>query len=100
MANDNHYSSKLPSALVGNYEWQFDGECNKYDPEMFYLPYNLRMSQKREFIARAKEVCAVCPVAQKCREFALETEQEFGIWGGMSEEERRKVLVRKPKNKS
>jgi WhiB family redox-sensing transcriptional regulator len=40
-------------------------------------------------IARAKEVCAQCPVHRDCLEYALETNQDSGIWGGTSEEERR-----------
>ena len=40
-------------------------------------------------IARAKEVCGECPVSMQCLEFALETNQDSGIWGGTSEEERR-----------
>ncbi len=96
MATD-HLYQKLPKPLSENYEWQYEGSCNNYDPEIFYLPYNIRMSQKREYISRAKAICAECPVAEQCREFALTTEQEFGIWGGLSEDERRKVLARKPK---
>ena len=40
-------------------------------------------------IARAKEVCGQCPVHRDCLDYALETNQDSGIWGGTSEEERR-----------
>ena len=40
-------------------------------------------------IARAKEVCGQCPVHRECLDYALETNQDSGIWGGTSEEERR-----------
>ena len=41
-----------------------------------------------EQIAKAKAICATCPVASKCLEYALSTGQNDGIWGGMSEDER------------
>jgi len=43
----------------------------------------------REDIARAKAVCASCLVRQPCLEFALATHQVHGVWGGLTEEERR-----------
>lgn len=77
-----------------NYGWQLQGACRKVDPEMFFLPYNLRMSEKRKYIARAKEVCKTCPVIEECLSFSLDTEEQYGVWGGLSEEERQ-VIVRR-----
>lgn len=45
---------------------------------------------------RAKAVCAECPVRRECLQFALATRQAYGIWGGMSEHERRIVQGRQP----
>ena len=42
----------------------------------------------------AKMICTRCPVRVKCLEFALATQQVYGIWGGTSEEERRRILAR------
>ncbi|MSZ55222.1 MAG: WhiB family transcriptional regulator, partial [Actinobacteria bacterium] len=42
-------------------------------------------------IAKAKSVCCECPVNIECLDFALETNQDTGIWGGFSEEERRQI---------
>jgi WhiB family redox-sensing transcriptional regulator len=42
-------------------------------------------------IAKAKEVCSGCTVKSQCLDFALETNQDSGIWGGTSEEERRNI---------
>ncbi|HEX9520350.1 MAG TPA: WhiB family transcriptional regulator [Streptosporangiaceae bacterium] len=39
-------------------------------------------------------ICTRCPVRVKCLEFALATQQAYGIWGGTSEEERRRILAR------
>jgi WhiB family redox-sensing transcriptional regulator len=42
-------------------------------------------------IQAAKQVCAVCPVKAECGEWAIQTDQDFGIWGGMTERERKKI---------
>lgn len=47
-----------------------------------------------EMIEAAKQICADCPVRRQCLEFAMETGQEAGVWGGRTEDERRKA--RKP----
>jgi WhiB family redox-sensing transcriptional regulator len=49
--------------------------------------------------ARAKEMCAGCPVRRACLSFALSTRQEFGIWGGFDEQERRR-MARKARAKA
>ena len=93
--NRNHYSQRLPVPIIENYEWQYEGECNNHDPEIFFLPYGARMSDKRKRIQEAKKICGTCVVVEKCLTFAIETEQEFGVWGGLSEEERRVIIRRK-----
>jgi len=47
-----------------------------------------------EDLAAAKAVCAVCDVRVACLDYAVETRQEFGIWGGTDEEERRSLVRR------
>jgi len=44
--------------------------------------------------ATAKAICARCPVRDSCLAYALDTRQEFGIWGGLNEDERRAILRR------
>jgi WhiB family redox-sensing transcriptional regulator len=51
-----------------------------------------RREEKRRREARAKEICQTCPVREPCREYALEIREQHGIWGGMTESERRQVL--------
>lgn len=86
---------RLPKPLASNYEWQEQGKCREVDPEIFFLPYNARMGEKRKLIAEAKKVCATCPVIEQCLNHALTVGEEFGVWGGMSEEERRRINLRK-----
>ena len=78
---------KLPKPLEENYRWQEQGACRKQDPELFFLSENSRGGIKNKQIVMAKKVCGTCPVINECLEFAIETEQNFGIWGGLSEDE-------------
>ena len=64
--------------------WQSRANCMGVDPELFFPE---RGSSTRE----AKEVCRGCVVLEDCLEYALANSEKFGIWGGMSERERRRV---------
>jgi WhiB family redox-sensing transcriptional regulator len=67
--------------------WRELAACQSYDPELFF-PIG-KAGLGRAEMQRAKTVCAGCPVQQACLDFALKTGQEFGIWGGYDEDERR-----------
>jgi WhiB family transcriptional regulator, redox-sensing transcriptional regulator len=64
--------------------WQSRANCLGVDPELFFPE---RGASTRE----AKEVCRGCVVRNDCLEYALANGEKFGIWGGLSERERRKV---------
>ena len=84
--------SILASSLaLGNadYKWRDHAICRDTDPELFF-PIGTT-GQALLQIARAKEVCCECPVQSPCLEFALDTNQDTGIWGGTSEDERRQI---------
>lgn len=66
-----------PSAWVG------DALCAQTDPEAFF-------PEKGGSTRDAKTICRVCEVREQCLEYALEHDERFGIWGGLSERERRK----------
>jgi WhiB family redox-sensing transcriptional regulator len=70
--------------------WREHAECRHASPELFF-PIGTTGPAVTE-IEEAKRVCAVCPVQPQCLEFALRTRQEFGIWGGTTEDERRGLL--------
>ncbi len=67
--------------------WAASGACQDSDPELFF-PITSQ-GPARGQLDKAKAVCACCPVRAQCLEFALDSGQDFGIWGGMSEQERR-----------
>jgi WhiB family redox-sensing transcriptional regulator len=67
--------------------WRAHAACRHEDPELFF-PVGVAGAALPQ-IAAAKAVCAGCPVGEACRDFALTTNQEYGVWGGLDEEERR-----------
>ena len=82
----------LASSLAlahAQYAWRKQALCRDTDPDLFF-PVGTT-GQALVQIDRAKQVCNQCPVKADCLEFALETNQDSGIWGGTSEEERRKL---------
>jgi WhiB family redox-sensing transcriptional regulator len=65
-------------------DWQDYANCLGVDPDLFFPE---RGASTRE----AKEVCRGCVVREDCLEFALANGEKFGIWGGLSERERRRI---------
>lgn len=63
--------------------WQVDSLCAQTDPEAFF-------PEKGGSTRDAKRICAECTVSSECLEYALQNDERFGIWGGLSERERRK----------
>jgi WhiB family transcriptional regulator, redox-sensing transcriptional regulator len=70
-------------------DWRDEAACVDVDPEVFF-PVGTT-GPALDQIERAKAVCAGCPVIAACLAWALETNQQAGVWGGMSEDERRSV---------
>jgi WhiB family transcriptional regulator, redox-sensing transcriptional regulator len=71
-------------------EWLRSAACVGEDPEVFF-PVGTTGPALRE-IAAAKRVCARCPVTPQCLQFALDSGQTSGVWGGTCEEERDALL--------
>jgi WhiB family redox-sensing transcriptional regulator len=69
--------------------WRDDAACRSVDPSLFFPAGVTGLAAIQ--ITEAKAVCATCPVRVPCLDFALATNQEYGIWGGTSEEERREM---------
>ncbi|MDQ1608941.1 MAG: WhiB family transcriptional regulator, redox-sensing transcriptional regulator [Microbacteriaceae bacterium] len=67
--------------------WQSDSLCAQTDPEAFF-------PEKGGSTRDAKKICATCEVKAQCLEYALANDERFGIWGGLSERERRKLRKR------
>ena len=87
--------SRLPGPSIDAWEWQYQGACRDLDTELFFHPEGERGSTRRRRAAGAKAICATCPVIEQCREYALRAQEPYGIWGGMTEEERREEVQRR-----
>jgi hypothetical protein len=65
--------------------WAVYSACKEADPEIFFAATR---ADERAAVA----VCTTCSVADQCLEFAIETRERFGVWGGTNERQRRKML--------
>jgi WhiB family transcriptional regulator, redox-sensing transcriptional regulator len=70
-------------------DWRDDASCRDTDPDLFF-PVGTT-GPAIEQIENAKAVCGECLVQRECLEYALATNQDSGVWGGTSEEERRQI---------
>jgi WhiB family redox-sensing transcriptional regulator len=81
----------LPASVIAlanaDYGWRAEALCRDTDPELFF-PIGTTGAALVQ-IEQARAVCRQCPVQSDCLDFALTTNQDSGIWGGTSEEERR-----------
>ncbi|WP_216590489.1 WhiB family transcriptional regulator [Streptomyces brasiliscabiei] len=73
-------------------EWLLKAACVGEDPELFF-PVGTT-GPALDDVAAAKRVCARCPVRRECLDWALDSGQTAGVWGGMGEEERTDLLRR------
>ena len=80
----------LGPVAVGTWDtdhWRAESACRDADLNLFF-PAGVTGPAERQ-IREAKAICAACPIRQTCLSFAIETNQEYGIWGGTTEDERR-----------
>ena len=68
--------------------WRLDALCAQTDPEAFF-------PEKGGSTREAKRVCTGCSVRTECLEAALTNDERFGIWGGLSERERRRLRLQR-----
>ena len=73
--------------LADEVSWQERALCAQTDPESFF-------PEKGGSTREAKRVCLSCEVRSECLDYALNNDERFGIWGGLSERERRRLKKR------
>ena len=73
--------------------WRQYARCLGADPELFYPP-----SESDDGSTEAKAICAVCPVREPCLEHALTAREKQGVWGGLDERERRRLVRQRRKS--
>lgn len=84
--------SRLPKPVASAWEWQQSGACQDLPTEMFFHPDGERGPRRRNRENAAKAVCSSCPVIAACRAHALAVQEPYGIWGGLSEDDRLSLL--------
>ncbi|MEO6956861.1 MAG: WhiB family transcriptional regulator [Antricoccus sp.] len=82
------YATATATDQVRDSEWPTRARCVGTDPEALFVQGAAQH--------QAKKVCSGCPVRTQCLAEALNNRTEFGIWGGMTERERRALLRRNP----
>jgi len=85
--------SRLPGPVMDLWDWQYQGACRSADPTLFFHPEGERGSARRRRAEAAKAICQACPVLQQCRTHALAVREPYGVWGGISEDERSAILA-------
>ena len=83
---------RLPVPVTTIWDWQLRAACRDMDSAVFFHPENERGPAKDERDRLAKLVCSVCPVIDACRRHALAVQEPYGVWGGMTSDERQAVL--------
>jgi WhiB family redox-sensing transcriptional regulator len=79
-------------------DWRHRAGCRDEDPELFFPVGNSGPALLQ--VAEAKTVCRRCPVATSCLHEALERGEDAGVWGGLSEDERRALKRRNARTRA
>lgn len=82
---------RLPKPVAHEWEWQLHGACQGLNSSVFFHPDGERGSARSRRAGRAKAICEGCAVIEPCRRHALSAREPYGVWGGLTEEERREV---------
>jgi WhiB family redox-sensing transcriptional regulator len=75
---------RITTKLLQPLDWQTKARCTEVDPEIFF-------PERGGSSKAARSVCAQCEVRLNCLEYALKNKEQFGIWGGTTERERRRI---------
>ena len=86
--------SRLPGPVAAVWEWRQHGACRHVDPDVFFHPEGERDRRKEARDRDAVAVCATCPVIAECRRHALAVREPYGVWGGLTIEDRERLAAR------
>lgn len=85
-------ATRLPHPINENWEWQLQAACRGLEVSLFFHAQHERGPARERRISAAKEICHSCAVLAACRQYALDAREPYGVWGGLSEEERADAL--------
>lgn len=78
----------ITSGVVSSPEWTRRALCAEVDPNIFFPEIG-------ENVSVVKKICKACDVREECLKYSLDNDERFGIWGGLSEKNRRQLRARK-----
>ena len=87
------HETSVVHPVSAQWDWQHEGLCRTRSPELFFHPDGERGAVKRAREERATALCHECPVKAQCRAHALGVPEPYGVWGGLTEEEREQILA-------
>ena len=87
---------RIRDVKAGSWTWQRDAACRNLGSRLFFAPDGEQASARRQREAAATAICARCPVQAPCALYALATRQRYGVWGGLTEDDRRKHVADEP----
>lgn len=85
---DGHDLAAITDAEAPGADWRLLAKCRGSDPALFYI-------ERGDKGTAAKTVCRECPVREACLEYALAAAETFGVWGGTSYAERKRMRRRR-----
>jgi len=80
-------SLREPVTAPTNSEWRIQAACRNLDPDIFFPP----QGTSSRTLAEARKYCRECPVSTQCLSYALVYRENHGIWGGLTEKERKRL---------
>ncbi|MER5914514.1 WhiB family transcriptional regulator [Streptomyces sp. NPDC001982] len=86
--------------FLAYWDWQQRAHCRGMDSSVFFSPPGENGADKREREQKARAVCRRCPVIEACAWTAMSGPETYGVWGGMSEGERRQLRRLRPRKVS
>jgi hypothetical protein len=86
--------SRLPGPNADLWDWQLVAACRGVDSSLFFHPEGERGAARSARETAAKEVCMRCPVRAECATHALAVREPYGVWGGLTEDEREAMMGR------
>lgn len=101
LSSNGHKDSREPFAWIPDEPWMEEAKCRGMNTEIFFgKEYHGRQRHRPTLtsieIRRAKAICAVCPVLEECFFFAMQNDEEYGVWGGTTHRERQRLKESSP----
>lgn len=85
--------ARLPGPNADLWDWQLQAACRGLPTDVFFHPDRERDDARERREARAKQICASCPVRRACLDHAVTVREPYGVWGGATERERAELLA-------